>query len=109
MGKTLREFLNQPMLLREPTAEETELAALLNGSTVTAPVVLPQGPFTREEATALTAQYTNVSIDNDQGTYFQLVVRGEEGLLTKCAWNFENDVGALLNRALASYRARKQQ
>ncbi|WNI98618.1 DUF905 family protein [Enterobacter ludwigii] len=55
------------------------------------------------------AKYTNVCIDNDQGTYFQLVVRGEEGLLTKCAWNFENDVGALLNRALASYRARKQQ
>lgn len=109
MGKTLQEFLNQPVLLREPTAEETELAALLNGSVDTAPVALPQGPFTREEATALTAQYTNVSTENDQGTYFQLVVRGEEGVLTKCAWNFENDVGALLNRALASYRARKQQ
>jgi hypothetical protein len=43
VGKTLQEFLNQPVLLREPTAEENELAALLNGSTVTAPVVLPQG------------------------------------------------------------------
>lgn len=108
MGKTLQEFLSQPVLLREPTAEEIELAALLNGSVVTTPVVMPQGPFTREEATVLVAQYSNVSIENDQGTYFQVVVWDEEGMLKKCAWNFENDVGALLNSALASYRTKKQ-
>ena len=109
MGKSLKEFLNQPVFLREPTAEEIELAALLNGSVINSPVALPQGPFSREEATALVAQYTNFSIENDQGTFFQLVVRDEEGMLKKCAWNFETDVGALLNSALASYRAKKQQ
>jgi hypothetical protein len=79
VGKTLQEFLNQPVLLREPTAEENELAALLNGSTVTAPVVLPQGPFTREEATALVAQYTNVSIENDQVLIFSLLCGVRKG------------------------------
>lgn len=108
MGKTLREFLNQPVSLREPTAEETELAALLNANVVTAPVALPLGAFTREEATAVVAQYTNISIENDQGTHFQLVVRDEKGGLKERAWNFEEDAGALLNRAFASYGTKKQ-
>ncbi|MET6349428.1 DUF905 family protein [Enterobacter kobei] len=79
MGKSLKEFLNQPVFLREPTAEEIELAALLNGSVVNSPVALPQGPFSREEATALVAQYTNVSIENEQGTFFSLLYGMKKG------------------------------
>ncbi|MNE59701.1 hypothetical protein D3C80_1548130 [compost metagenome] len=108
MGKTLQEFLNQSVSLREPTAEEIELAALLNANVVTAPVALPQGEFTRAEANAVVMQYTNVSIENDQGTHFQLVVRDDEGMLKDRAWNFEGGAGALLNRALSSYGTQKQ-
>ena len=107
MGKTLQEFLNQSVSLREPTAEELELAALLNADVATAPVVLPEGAFTREEARAVAAQYTNVGIENDQVTHFQLVVRDDEGMLKERVWNFQKEGGAWMNRALAIYGFRK--
>lgn len=104
MGKTLQEFLNQSVSLREPTAEELELAALLNA---TALVVLPEGTFTREEAKVVAAQYTNVGIENDQGTHFQLVVRDEDGMLKDRVWNFQEDAGAWINRTIAGYGIKK--
>lgn len=107
MGKTLQEFLNQSVSLREPTAEELELAALLNADVATAPVVLPEGTFTREEARVVAAQYTNVGIENDQGTHFQLVVRDEDGILKDRVWSFQEDAGAWINRALAGYGIKK--
>ncbi len=107
MGKTLQEFLNQSVSLREPTAEELELAALLNANVATALVVLPEGTFTREEAKVVAAQYTNVGIENDQGTHFQLVVRDEDGMLKDRVWSFQEDAGAWINRTIASYGIKK--
>ena len=44
MCKSLKDFLNQPESLRQPTAEDHALAALLNGEVVNAPApVLPAG------------------------------------------------------------------
>lgn len=109
MGKTLKEFLNQPAPLHAPTAEELELAALINATASTTVVKLPGGKFTREEAKVVAAQYTNVQIENDQGAHFQLVVRDEAGMLRDRVWSFQDDAGAYLNRALASYGLLKQQ
>lgn len=103
MGKSLQEFLNQPVSLREPTAEEIELAALLNGSVITAPVALPQGVFTRDEALAVAAKYSNVKIEDDQRTHFRLAIRDRDGSLIERVWNFEGDGGARLNRYLETH------
>ncbi|WP_158781603.1 DUF905 family protein [Pantoea sp. BAV 3049] len=69
--------------------------------------VLPDGPFTRRQAEALVAAYGNVTIEDDQGTHFHLVVR-VEGMLVWRDWNFEADAGCELNRYIARYGVRRQ-
>lgn len=68
---------------------------------------LPPGPFTRAQTTAITALYTNVAIEDDQGTHFRLVIRDSEGQLIWRAWNFEASAGEWLNRYIASHGVRK--
>lgn len=42
--------------------------------------ILPPGPFTRQQAKAVTRRYHNLSIEDDQSSHFRLVVRDSEGL-----------------------------
>lgn len=64
---------------------------------------IPAGPFTRRQAEAIVSAYQNVSIEDDQGTHFRLVIRDSEGLLFWRAWNFEASAGEWLNRYLLSH------
>lgn len=64
---------------------------------------LPPGPFTHEQAQAVAALYRNVTIEDDQGTHFRLVIRGSENRLIWRAWNFEANAGEWLNRYLTSH------
>lgn len=42
---------------------------------------LPSGSFTRKDASDITAHYLNVTIEDDQGTHFRLVIRDIDGML----------------------------
>lgn len=70
-------------------------------------VLLPEGTFTHEEACAVTAAYSNITIENYQGGQFQLVIR-KNGELVKRYWNFEPDAGYWLNRGITDYGVKKQ-
>lgn len=65
--------------------------------------LLPEGPFTRRQAGVVVAAYQNVTIEDDQGTHFRLVIRNRDGQLLWRAWNFEANAGYWLNRYIASH------
>lgn len=110
MCKSLKDFLNQPESLRQPTAEDYALAALLNGEVVNAPAPqLPAGPFTREDARDVCAYYANVTFGNDQLTHFQLVIRDATGRLIERVWNFQSDAGQVMNVYLKTHGRAVQQ
>ena len=60
--------------------------------------MLPPGPFTRQQAEAVTRRYQNIAIEDDQGTHSRLVVRDYEGRMVWWAWCFEPDADEGLNR-----------
>lgn len=70
-------------------------------------VLLPAGTFTREQAEAVVAAYTNVAIEDDQGTHFRLVVR-VFGQMVWRDWNFAAEAGTGLNEYIISDGVRKQ-
>ncbi|HHA1935279.1 DUF905 domain-containing protein [Enterobacter ludwigii] len=68
---------------------------------------LPSGPFTHRQAGVVVAVYHNVTIEDDHGTHFRLVIRDSDNQLIWRAWNFEASAGEWLNRYLLSHGIRK--
>ncbi|WP_373226432.1 DUF905 family protein [Enterobacter cloacae complex sp. ESBL7] len=68
---------------------------------------LPPGQFTRAQATTVTTLYTNVTLEDDHGSQFRLVIRDSDNQLIWRAWNFEANAGEWLNRYLLSHGVRK--
>ena len=69
--------------------------------------LLPTGPFTRQQAEAVTSRYQNISIEDDQRSHFRLVVHDTEGRTVWRAWNFEPDAGEGLNGYIRQYGIHK--
>lgn len=65
--------------------------------------LLPPGPFTRQQADAITSRYQNVAIEDDQCSHFRLVVRDSDGRMVWRAWSFETDAGEGLNHYIRQY------
>ncbi|EPJ4165720.1 DUF905 family protein [Citrobacter freundii] len=65
-------------------------------------IALPSGPFTRKQAEAVVAIYLNATIEDDQGSHFQLVIRDCSEMLIWRDWNFAPQAGEMLNRCLIS-------
>ncbi|HHC5239045.1 DUF905 family protein [Citrobacter freundii] len=82
----------------------------MNGEVVNAPApLLPLGAFTREDAKKVSAYYSNVTLENDQSSHFQLVMRDEHGQLIERVWNFQPDAGQVLNGYLKTHGRAVQQ
>ncbi|HCL5076925.1 TPA: DUF905 family protein [Salmonella enterica] len=64
--------------------------------------LLSDGPFTRSDAEAIVSLYTNITIEDDHGTHFRLVIRDADGCLIWRDWNFVAEAGVMLNRFIDS-------
>ncbi|QIA54868.1 DUF905 domain-containing protein (plasmid) [Pantoea agglomerans] len=63
---------------------------------------LGDGAFTREQATQVTAAFSNVFIEDDQGSHFRLVVRESSDALIWRAFSFEHDAGYWMRKYINS-------
>ena len=63
---------------------------------------LGDGAFTREQAANVAAAFSNVFIEDDQGSHFRLVVREPSGALIWRAFSFEHDAGYWLRKYINS-------
>lgn len=63
---------------------------------------LGDGAFTREQAVKITAAFSNVFIEDDQGSHFRLAVRESSGALIWRAFSFEHDAGYWLRKYINS-------
>ena len=68
---------------------------------------LGDGAFSREQATHVTAAFSNVFIEDDQGSHFRLVVREPSGALIWRSFDFEHDAGYWLRRYINSRGVRQ--
>ena len=59
---------------------------------------LGDGAFTREQAAMVIAAFSNVFIEDEQGSHFRLVVREPSGVLIWSAFSFEHDAGYWLRK-----------
>jgi hypothetical protein len=64
---------------------------------------LGDGAFTRAQAETIRAAFSNVFIEDDQGTHFRLVVRETAGGLVWRAFNFEAEAGYWLRSYITRY------
>lgn len=64
--------------------------------------LLSDGPFTRSDAEVIVSLYSNITIENDQGTHFRLVIRDADGSIIWRDWNFAAEAGVMLNRFIDS-------
>lgn len=68
---------------------------------------LGDGAFTREQARNIAAAFTNVFIEDDQGSHLRLVVREPSGSLIWRAFSFEHDAGYGLRKYINSRSVRQ--